>query len=345
MKRVIFILLALTVSGFFFANPGLSIQPIPMESGISGFVNLGAGGIWAESNMIAGNDLGDIGKKRIDSLTDSPDSESDVIPVLSGELAYTFASTRTQLYLGNALEDFIRFDTATLAGIRQELPDNSLLAVSYVFNAIPTEVWADPYVVGLNRSKTDRTSSGLRLIYDKILGSDFEIQFTWRSIELDDERSGLTQLVQQGNLTAAQTRLLDREGDSYRFQVLYPFRFENGKHVIAPAFNYTRLDLDGGAMANDRYQGQLTYFYTGDIFNVAVNLLYEYADYDETNPIYLKKRNDNNYGGTLSVFYKNLFDVERMSLVGTVAGFKSDANIDFYDTTIGFSSLSVLYRF
>jgi len=345
MNRIFIILLALNVSGFFFATPGLSMQPMPKESGISGFINLGAGGISAESNMIAGNDLGDIGKKRIDSLTDSPDSKSDVIPVLNGELAYTFASTRTQLFLGNSLEDFIRFETATLAGVRQELPDNSLLEISYVFSAIPTEVWADPYVVDRNRSKTDRTASGLRLKYDKILGSDFEILFTWRSIELDDELSGLTQLVQRGDLTAAQTKLLDREGDSYQFEVLYPFRFENDKHVIAPAFNYTRLDLDGGAMANDRYQGQLTYFYTGEIFNVAANLFYAYADYDETNPIYLKKRNDNNYGGTLSVFYKNLFDVERLSLVGTVAGFKSDANIDFYDTTIGFFSLSVLYRF
>jgi hypothetical protein len=345
MNRIFIILLALNVSGFFFATPGLSMQPMPKESGISGFINLGAGGISAESNMIAGNDLGDIGKKRIDSLTDSPDSESDVLPVLNGELAYTFASTRTQLFLGNSLEDFIRFETATLAGVRQELPDNSLLEISYVFSAIPTEVWADPYVVDRNRSKTDRTASGLRLKYDKILGSDFEILFTWRSIELDDELSGLTQLVQRGDLTAAQTKLLDREGDSYQFEVLYPFRFENGKHVIAPAFNYTRLDLDGGAMANDRYQGQLTYFYTGEIFNVAANLWYAYADYDETNPIYLKKRNDNNYGGTLSVFYKNLFDVERLSLVGTVAGIKSDANIDFYDTTIGFFSLSVLYRF
>lgn len=345
MNRIFFILLSLTVSGFFFATPGLSMLPIPKESGISGFINVGAGGISAETNMIAGNSLGDIGKKRIDSLTDSPDSKGDVIMVLNGELAYTFASTRTQLFFGNSLEDFIRFETATLAGVRQELPDNSLLEVSYVFSGIPTEVWADPYVVDRNRSETDRTASGVRLQYDKILGSDFQIQFTWRSIELDDELSGLTQLVERGDLTVAQTKLLDREGDSYQFEVLYPFKFEKGKHVIAPAFNYTRLDLDGGAMANDRYQGQLTYFYTGDIFNVAANLLYAYADYDETNPIYLKKRHDNTYGGTLSAFYKNLFGVERLSLVGTIAGIKSDANIDFYDTTIGFLSLSVFYRF
>jgi hypothetical protein len=162
---------------------------------------------------------------------------------------------------------------------------------------------------------------------------------------LDDERSGSTQLVPDGDLTAAEARLLDREGDRYQFEVLYPFRFEQGKHTLAPAITYTRMDLDGGAMANDRYQGQLTYFYTGDIFNIATNVILAFADYDKTNPIYEKKREDDIYGGTLSVFYKNLFDVNRLSLVGKVAGFKSDANIDFYDTTIGFFSLSVLYRF
>lgn len=345
MNRILFSIVSLTVFGFFLATPVLSMQPIPKESGISGFINVGAGGISVENNMIAGNSLGDIGNKRISSLTDSPDSNEDMILVLSGELAYTFASTRTQLFFGNSLEDFIRFETATLVGVRQELSDNSLLEASFVFSGIPTEVWADPYVVDQNRSETDRTATGMRLGYDKILGSDFQIQFTWRNIEVDDELSGLTQLVEQGDLTVAQTQLLDREGNSYQFEVLHPFRFEKGKHVIVPAFNYTRLDLNGEAMANDRYQGQVTYFYTGEIFNVAANLLYAYADYDETNPIYLKTQNDNIYGGTLSAFYKNLLGVEQLNLVGTIAAVKSDANIDFYDTKVGFLSLSVLYRF
>lgn len=138
--------------------------------------------------MIAENSLADIGKSRIDSLTDSPDSESDVILVLNGELAYTLVSTRTQVFIGNSFEDFIRFEATTMAGARQEMPDSSIVALSYLFSAIPTEVWADPYVVGQNRSKTDRTSPCLRLGYDKILGSDFEIRFAWRDIDRSGRR-------------------------------------------------------------------------------------------------------------------------------------------------------------
>jgi hypothetical protein len=37
--------------------------------------------------------------------------------------------------------------------------------------------------------------------------------------------------------------------------------------------------------------------------------------------------------------------VQGLSLVGTVGYFRSDSNIDFYDTTIGLLGLSVLYRF
>jgi len=341
MNRMVILLLALIAGGLFAATPGYSMQPIPQDSGFSGFINLGAGGITAKTNMIAGNSLGNIGKERIDSLTDSPDSETDVIPLINGELAYTFASTRTQLYFGNSFEDFIRFEASTLAGVRQELPDKSIVALSYVFTAFPTEVWADPYVVGQDRSKTDRTSSGLRLGYDKILRSDFEIQFTWRSIGLDAELSGLTQL----GLPPDQAKLLDREGDSYEFEVIYPFRFKQGKHILAPAFSYRRLDLNGEAMANDHYQGQVTYAYIGETFSFTSNLIFGIADADKTNPIYLKKREDVLYGLTLSLFYRNFLDVQGLSLVGSVARFRSDSNIDFYDTTIGLLGLSVLYRF
>jgi hypothetical protein len=345
MSRIIIVLLLLSAGGLFGTTPAYSITAIPQESGFSGFINLGAGAITAKSNMIAGNKLATIGKKRIDSLNDSADSKSDGIPLISGELAYTFASTRTQLYLGNSLEDFIRFETATLAGVRQELPDESIVALSYVSSLLRTEVWADPYVVGQDRTKTDRTSSGLRLGYAKILESDFEIQFTWRSIELDDERSGLTQLGQLGLLSPDQAQLLNREGDSYEFEILHPFRFKQGKHLLAPALSYRRMELDGEAMANNHYQGQLTYAYFGNPLSISSNLIFAIADADKTNPIYLDKREDVIYGLSLSIFYRDFLDTQGLNLVGTAAGFRSDSNIDFYDTTIGLLGLSVLYRF
>jgi len=320
-----------------------AIEPIPEESGVSGFLNLGTVYIDAESNLIAGNDLGDIGKKEISSIFDSPDPESDIFPVINGELRYTFGKTRTQAYFGNLLEDYLRFDFSTLLGVRQELPDLSIAAVSFVFSGIPTEVWKDPYVENRNRDETDRTSTGVRLTYDRILGSRLQLQYTYRSIDIDDEESGRTYLA----LSNAEAKMLDREGDQHDAEMLYVFNIGE-KHSLIPGFTYSRFDLDGDAMSRDRFLFQITHTYRGDQFTFITNAAYGLADYDDRNPIYNKKRDDDRYGRSFTTLYRLPFDlplVKSSSIMGNVFGFKENSNIDFYDTQVIGASLSVLFRF
>jgi len=87
------------------------------------------------SNMISGNDFADVGKKKINSIYKSPDSESDFMPMFNFEFRYTFADSRTQIYAGNTLEDFLRFDLTAQAGVRQEMPDSSVVSASFVFTS------------------------------------------------------------------------------------------------------------------------------------------------------------------------------------------------------------------
>jgi hypothetical protein len=341
MKKTESITIGLLASVLLFTtNLAIAIEPIPEESGFSGFVNVGVVYLSVKSNMVAGNDLGDVGERTIDSIFDSPDSENDVLPLLNAELRYTFASTRTQLFMGNLLEDYLRLDLATQAGLRQELQDASILGLSYVFNSIPTEVWVDPYVARWRRQKTDRTSSGLRLTYDKILGSDLQVEFTWRKIDVDDEFSGRTFL----GLPEVQAERLDREGDQFQLEFLYAFKFGE-KHSLVPSFEYARFDLDGDAMSHHRYRVALTHGYRVDRFSFVTNLLYAYAGYDKRNPIYNKTQEDHRYGGSLSAFYHRLFNVEKLSLMGAIFGYKDDANIDFYEASALGGSLSLFFRF
>ena len=173
---------------------------IPQESGFSGFVSAGPG-LWRiEDNMVKEIWFFQVSENEINSIDDSPKSKYLVTPITSYNVGYTFASTRTQIFLGSLLEDLLRFDTATLLGVRQELPDQSVIGVSYVFSPYVFEVYKDPYVEGKNRKGTDRTINGVRLSYDNILGSDLSVQYTYRNIDLDDERSG-EDLVSQGLLT------------------------------------------------------------------------------------------------------------------------------------------------
>lgn len=331
-----------------FASTAFAIEPIPRESGFSGFVNAGAAVLSVESNMIAGNDFGDVGKETISSIFSSPDSESDVIPVLNAEVAYTFASTRTQVFIGNRLEDFLRFDLATLVGVRQELPDESILGAAFVFSGIPTEVWADPYVQNQPRQKTDRDSRGVRLNYAKILGTGLEFQYTYRKIDLDREISGLTQLVPGSvpgvTLTIAQAQQLDRNGNRHDVELLYDYDI-NDEHKLVPSFIYSRYDLDGDAMSEDRFQIQLTHRYLGERFIFVTNLLYAHSEYDETNPIYLKKQDEDTFGGNFTAFYRRLFGVDGLRLMGMVLGTKGNSNIDFYESSVVGGMLSVFYKF
>ena len=69
---VMLLFLALIIEG----SPALALDPIPQQSGFSGFVQPGAGYLNMKTNMVssvAGFELSD---KRINNLNDEPDSES-----------------------------------------------------------------------------------------------------------------------------------------------------------------------------------------------------------------------------------------------------------------------------
>jgi len=206
------------------------------------------------------------------------------------------------VFLGTQLTDLARFDLTQQLSVKQKIGDYGLLQASFLLSAIATEVWKDPYVINHNRSNTDRDIDGAQLAWDKIFGSDLELTYTYRSIDIDDERSGEF-LV----LTAAQRKMLERDGDEHSIEVLYLFKFE-GDHYLAPSFRFLFDDRDGDARANDLYTFKLTYSHLGDPLIVFVNGVIGWVDYDETNPIFNKKQEDHIYGIGLTTYYKNPWD-------------------------------------
>jgi hypothetical protein len=315
---------------------------IPQESGFSGFVNGGAG-LWrVEDNMVKKIGFFQVSDDDIGSNKNKPKSETSVSPIFNYNVRYTFASTRTQIFLGSLLDDLLRFDAVTLLGVRQELPDQSVIAVSYVFAPIVTEVYKDPYVEGKNRNGTDRNVNGVRLSYDDILGSDLSFQYTYRNLDIDSERSGRAE-----GLNSSDRDKLDRNGDRHDLDVLYRFVSESGggKHVFLPRFRYSYFDLDGSAMTYNYFNFNLNYRYDVEKFAFAVNGYYGYADYDKRNPIYGKTREDDRYGFSLLGFYKRFLGVEGLALNGTVTINRSDSNIDFYKSEVDLFALSLFYTF
>ena len=315
---------------------------IPQESGFSGFVNAGAA-LWrVEDNMVKKIGYFKISDDSIGSVDNKPKSEYSLSPVLNFNLRYTFASTRTQIFLGNQLEDLLRLDTTSFLGVRQELADQSIIGVSYVYSALVTQVYKDPYDTNGHRDGTDRKINGVRLSYDNILSTDLSFQYTYRSIDIDKERSGSAL-----GLTPSQQDRLVRDGDQHDVEFLYRYVLQDGgiKHTLIPSLKYSRFDLDGDAMSNNAILFNLNYRYDVEKFAFSANAYYGYADYDKSNPIYGKTRNDNRYGFGLIGFYKRFLDVEGLALTANVIMNRQDSNIDFYDSEIDLYFLSFLYTF
>ena len=311
------------------AGSANAIEAIPEEEGWSGHLRLGAGGFQSETNMVAGIDRYGIetGNAKIDSLGDSPESQSTPVPQVNLNLKYTF-ETRTQLFIGNSLEDIVQMDLVSIFGVRQQFSDRSIVEVSVVKSPSfgPVQVWEDPYVVGEDREETDRSSFGLRLEYDKILGSGFGVRFTQRETEIDDELSGTTQL----GLSEAEAALLDREGDTTSVSVRYQFKPVD-RNVFSLRLGTSDDDRDGDAMASDSNQLQLTWVHLGDRFITALNGALLTMDYDARNPVFGKTREDDGYGLALLLFDKGLFDGKDWWGTATLMYIEQDSNIDFYD--------------
>ncbi len=263
------------------------------------------------------------------------------MPQVNSSVAYTFAS-KTQLFIGSSMEDIVQFDTASVAGIRQQFSDNSILEISSVSTPLfaPIQVWADPYVVGEDRIETDRISRGARIEYDKILGTGFGIQYTQRETEIDDELSGTTQLT----LTPEEIQLLDREGDVTRIAAYYRFK-PIGRNILEVRLSRRSDDLNGDAMAGEQDQLQITNAYIGQRYIVATNVFYAQQDYDAVNPVFGRKRESDTLGLGFVVFDQQLFNSKNWFGQASLVWVEKDSNIDFYDVGSTMVSLGAQYRF
>lgn len=334
---------ALLLLPWLLAAPAQAAVFIPEQGGFSGFVNLGAGYASVESSFMAKTLFGsvDLGDEKIDSLDRSPDKQEGILPVASFELSYTLAESRTQFYVGNLLEDFLRFDTNTVFGVRQGIGRAGILGASLRNTAITTEVWADPFVTGVRRNETDREGFGYRVFWQQIFGTGLEIEYTATKVDIDDERSG-----QAVGLSPAEQKLLDRNGDLSRLEFRYEFNLDNRRHIFTPGISFNDNDRDGGAVSYDGVGVNFNYIYThNQRWRHVINFTYSDFDLDETNPIYGIKDSATQFGGSYTAFYIEPFGWSRWSANLTLGWFEEDRDIDFYDTSVRLVTLGFLRRF
>lgn len=308
---------------------------IPQESGFSGFVIGGAGYTRYETNLFKGP--GD-GNKLHDGLLNSPADNSETHVIGGVDLRYTLAEMRTQLFLGNLIQDAIRFDFTQQLGVRQAVGEQGVMALSYVYNAKDAQTWADPYKAG-KREGVDMDTQGVRLAWDQVAGSRFNVAYTYRERELDRETSG------EGlGLTPEQTQLLDRNGELHQFNLSYDWIMD-ARQVVRPEFVFAQGDMDGEASSFDRYQAKLTYAVKHQRWSATASAFVGSTRYDQDNPIYSKAADSNEYGLGASFYWHRLMGVTGLNALVSAAIMESDSDISFHDASVRHLSTGLLYRF
>lgn len=325
-------------------HSALAADTIPENSGFGGFVLVAPGVFDVSSNLIYGGAplLDDVANTRIASIFDSPSSQSAAALLTAGEVNYTFSSTRTQVFLGNRLEDLLRLDVSFGIGVRQELPDKSILALSALVTPTDLKVWSDPYVEGEDRVETDLDQPGVRFRWGRMFKTGLEFSAQYRRYEYDQERSG-EWLIDQTRLDLADQPLLNRDGDIWRAQVLY--RIQSGKHhVFEPTLRYTNWDLDGDAMAHAGPTVQLTYLYLTRKLVLDLNVLYHTDEADTVHPVYDQVLEADRYAFGLTAFY-DLFKAKRWRALASIDYVREDTNIPFFDSKANALYVGAIWRY
>lgn len=328
--------LALSLAISTLAMSASAMDPMPKEDGFSGFLAAGAAGGFVKSNFLAEVMGIDLSSEHI-SYYDSPDQTDIIIPSFNYNLGYTFANKKTRIYAGTAVEDSLDFSSNTVLAVRHDFDAlGNIELAGLAQGAAKLEVWENPYLLGENRNGTERTTSGGRLTWDKIVGSNFELIANVRKVDIDHENSG------QGlGLSASAQKLLDREGDVSRYELGYTAMCNDGKLAVRPSVAYIDRDLDGKAMAQDGYELGISLVYDAGNYTWLNRAVYQSLDGDKENPIFDQTNDADVYVLASEVRIPDPFGWDKWF---TTVGFQwgeNQADIDFNKSSIAMFSARV----
>jgi len=332
----------------------MALEPMQKESGWSGFVLLGGGGISYESSEISGLQSIDLEHKTIQDRS-SPNRESGFLPLLTGIVRYTLEDKKTEFFAGNSLEDFLRFDMNIALGVRHQFNGIGIMGVRFLVSTVPTQVWEDPLLVGSERSSSDRTSSGIGLKWENIMDSEFELDVRARKITFDNDKNGVslindtlagTSAGSNGELyiSKAEQKLLEREGNMVSIEGLYTWHLGQS-HFVIPSIKFTDNDSDGDARDYTRTDLKLTYAFINKQWTVATLLTAGKSSYDKANPIFQKKQDADFFSAGANVTYNAPFGWKGWGVNANLFGARGNSDIDFYDQALYVATIGVIYNF
>ncbi len=322
------------------SSGAVAIEPIPEDTGWSGYVFLGAGFTSIKSNTVVGNDIVDVGDNTISDILQGPTSDDTAHPALGLELKYTLPG-RNQIFLGSSQEDQLTMDYANQLGWRKQTQSMGTFQLSFLLPDPAIEVWADPYLVGEPRTEVDRDSQGFRFEWDNLLGSNFGFLIQARDIEIEPELSGTDPAL--GCDLACQA-LLDRNGDQFVARLSYRIIL-SPSHIFEPELRLRNEDRNGAAISRDFVGARLSYAYIRPPLTFVGNVLVGQSEYDQPNPLYGERQDADTVAFDATVLYTLPTESGRWQLTGSVFWGESDSKITFHDNELAQFAVGFIYNF
>lgn len=313
----------LALSTLIIASPGYA-QFAP-QKGISGEISLNAGVISSTSNFNVDGDA------TINSLDNKAQSESDVLIVPLGNVAYTFGEKlEQQIYFGTTREDIAVGTLAVQLGYNHKLSSGTVVDVSFLPTVISGETWQDPYQLNTARKETDVTGNAYRLQLKSISGSGFSVDLAYATSEVEDDLNASTDLARDANTYYAK--------GSYRFTVS-PTSF------VTPSAVYIQHDADGSANSFDSFGGEISWVNLLGRQSLVLTAGFASRDYDSASALFNKKRSDDEFSLFTAYEYAEFMGWKDWSFISFAGYGDTQSNLTFYDESSYLFAVGLNYKF
>lgn len=310
----VFSLVCIIIGSFLFYISAVAGEPDALTG------RLGVGLIVIDN----GNNLNPSGSgKYIANLDSAADRKTTVVPVLMPAVNWDAGKPGNfKFYFGTEppIDEVGGF--ALNVGGSYNFPGMGLLDTSLFFTPFE-EAWENPYVTGVKREKTSTSKYGLKVAFNRIMGSGLRVNAVYMNDDVDDDIIG--GLIPD----------MERDGAIYALNVNYSF-YVTETLELRPRIGIRKGDYKGESNAFIKYKADFEIRYREGRLMVTPRIFYSHSDYDKVNPIFAETRENNSYGMNVMTTYMQPFCLSNWSLQVLAGYSRGDSNIDFYDTE-GFS--------
>lgn len=201
-----------------------------------------------------------------------------------------------------------------------------------LFSSFFDEVWENPYLTGEPRSSSDTTKYGLSLAAKDLFDSGFGLTIAYMDDDVEDD------------LLAEELPQLARDGSVYALKAEYSHALSSSLS-LGPQLTVIKGDYDGESSSYSMYTAGIQGTYRHGRLSITPEIYYGNREFDQTNPVFDRTREEDIYGLKAMLFYRAPFGLQDWSLVTLLGYEKGESSIAFHDTEATSFGMFLSYSF